>query len=100
MKIKVDSSKVQKLLSQNKTLGEKIIERAYDHFVSITPVDTGNAQRNTHLIKSSLTIVADYPYAYRLDTGWSKQAPRGMSNPTLRKLDEWTSDELRKMKNA
>ena len=28
------------------------------------------------------TINADYPYAKRLDQGYSKKAPRGMSKPT------------------
>ncbi len=56
-------------------------KEGYDHFRSITPKRSGNARRRTRLQGS--TIKADYPYATRLDTGWSKQAPKGMSDPTV-----------------
>ena len=29
-------------------------------------------------------IKADYPYAQRLDDGWSRQAPQGMVDPTIK----------------
>ena len=45
-----------------------------------TPIDSGNARRNTKLSGSS--ILAQYPYAKRLNEGYSKQAPDGMSKPT------------------
>lgn len=53
---------------------------AYKEFVKNTPVRSGNARRNTKLQKD--TIIAAYPYAQRLDEGWSKQAPQGMTKPT------------------
>ena len=62
---------------------------AYQHFKNITPVDTGNARRNTSL--QGRTIHARYDYAEVLDKGrhmtnsgmrGSKQAPKGMSKPT------------------
>jgi hypothetical protein len=53
---------------------------AYKHFVSITPIDSGNARRSTRL--QNKTIQANYPYARRLDEGWSKQAKNGMVKPT------------------
>lgn len=49
-------------------------------FVSLTPVKTGNARRNTHLVNNS-TIEASYAYAQRLDEGHSRQAPNGMTKP-------------------
>ena len=66
-----------------------IIPPTYQYFRDITPVDTGNAKRNTVLRGN--TIVANYPYAQVLDNGrvfsngkmqGSKQAPNGMSQPT------------------
>lgn len=60
---------------------------AFNFWVSQTPKQTGNARRNTNLTGD--TINANYPYAKRLDQGYSKQAPRGMSQPTeayIRKL--------------
>jgi hypothetical protein len=52
----------------------------YRHFVDITPIRSGNARSRT--MKSGNTIRADYVYASRLDTGYSKQAPDGMTKPT------------------
>jgi hypothetical protein len=40
-------------------------------FQALTPIDTGNARRRTQLYGKE--IVADYPYAQRLDQNWSKQ---------------------------
>lgn len=57
---------------------------AYNYFVAQTPVKTGNARRNTDFDKPKDTIYADYDYASRLDAGSSKQAPKGMIEPTQR----------------
>jgi hypothetical protein len=53
---------------------------AEDKFVSLTPIRTGNARSNT-VLRNNKEIVAAYPYAQRLDQGWSKQAPNGMIKP-------------------
>jgi hypothetical protein len=55
-------------------------ENAYKEFVKNTPVRNGYARRNTRLKNKS--IQADYPYAGKLDQGYSKQSPDGMTNPT------------------
>lgn len=67
----------------------KIPQEMGRHFQSITPVDTGNARRNTKFANDK--IDANYPYANRLNTGWSKQAPNGMRDPTI----EWVRNKLR-----
>jgi hypothetical protein len=65
----------------NKALdSKKLAMEAYKYFRGVTPFKTGNAKRNTHLAGD--TIIADYPYAQRLDNGYSKQAPGGMTKPT------------------
>lgn len=61
---------------------QQIPQDAYNYFVSVTPIDTGNARRSTSL--KNTTIEANYAYAQRLDKGWSKQAPNGMVAPTER----------------
>lgn len=64
------------------TLDEKnITQVAYKSFRKYTPYRSGNAFRNTQ-IQNGNTILADYPYAQRLEEGYSNQAPRGMSEPT------------------
>jgi hypothetical protein len=60
----------------------KVPGEAFLFFKAQTPVRTGNARRSTILQKD--TIVGAYPYAQRLDDGYSRQAPNGMSEPTER----------------
>jgi len=64
-------------------------KEAYQEFVKITPIKTGNAKKNTKL--KGKTIEANYNYAKVLDKGrhmtsrgmrGSDQAPDGMSKPT------------------
>ena len=56
-------------------------KEAHKFFVNRTPKDSGNARSRTKLTGDE--IRANYPYAVRLDKGWSKQAPRGMTIPTI-----------------
>lgn len=55
-------------------------KEAKKEFVKNTPIKSGNARRSTRLNKD--TIEANYPYAKRLDEGYSKQSPNGMTKPT------------------
>ena len=55
-------------------------QEAYKEFVKETPIKSGNARRNTKLKGDE--IQANYPYAKRLDEGYSKQSPDGMVKPT------------------
>ena len=70
---------------------EALPPRAYMYFKKITPIDTGNARSRTRLTGN--TIRANYDYAKRLDEGYSKQAPNGMTEPTK----EFIAKELRKI---
>ena len=90
---KTRDSMTPSLKKLNKQLG-KIAKVAYEHFRKITPKRSGNAQRRTILRKN--TIVLQYPYGKRLDTGWSKQARKGMSKPTLKYLKSRKRQLLRK----
>lgn len=58
----------------------KVMPNAFRFWVQTTPKDEGNARKRTKL--QGNTIHAAYPYAERLDEGYSKQAPDGMSEPT------------------
>jgi hypothetical protein len=71
------SSKLKKI--QNKL--DKVPAEAHKVFVANTPIRSGNARRKTKLQKE--TIAANYPYAKRLNEGYSKQSPKGMVEPTL-----------------
>lgn len=65
---------------------DKLPQELYYYWVKTTPKKTGNARRQTRL--KDKTIEANYPYAERLDQGWSQQAPEGMSKPTERFLQQ------------
>jgi hypothetical protein len=67
---------------------------AYNFWVQETPVRSGNARRRTQLRGD--TIDANYPYARRLDEGYSSQSPQGMSRPTERFVRNRLRTMLRK----
>ena len=83
----------QRVANIKSVLSDKNLARvAYTHFRKVTPVDSGNARRRTTLVGTE--IRAQYPYATRLDTGWSKQAPNGMVKPTLQYLRDYIKKHL------
>jgi hypothetical protein len=55
-------------------------QEAYKEFVKETPIRSGHARRSTKLRGN--VIEANYPYAKRLDEGYSDQSPDGMTTPT------------------
>jgi hypothetical protein len=63
-----------------------------EEFVKNTPIRSGNARSKTTL-KGGDSIAADYGYAGSLMKGTSKQAPQGMTDPTI----DWVRGELRKL---
>jgi hypothetical protein len=95
------SSKLKKI--QDKL--DKLPQEAYKEFVQLTPVGDpnrwktkykpknytpGNARRKTKL--KGDTIEANYPYAKRLNEGWSSQAPKGMVEPLMKFLRKRVKD--------
>lgn len=71
---------------------ELLAPLAHKEFVRNTPIDKGNARRSTTQVRGE--IKADYPYAGRLDDGYSKQAPRGMVQPTIEWLQRYIKQKL------
>ena len=74
-------SQIQTNLKKVQQKLNKVPDEAYKVFVQNTPIRSGNARRNT--VKKRNVIEAQYPYAKRLDEGYSKQSPKGMIQPTL-----------------
>jgi hypothetical protein len=64
-----------------------LAREAYDYFRRETPVRSGNARSRTRLQGNE--IQADYPYAQRLDEGYSSQSPQGMTKPTDKFIQEY-----------
>lgn len=69
-------NQLQKELSE-----ERLAQEGFNFFFRKTPIKSGNARSNTNL--NDNTIQANYAYARRLDEGASRQAPNGMTQPTI-----------------
>ena len=84
------------MFKQMAALPPAVAASALAYFVAITPKRSGNARRKTRLDKT--TIEANYPYASELEDGKSRQAPQGMSEPTMKKLAGFVAAEQKKIK--
>jgi hypothetical protein len=96
MAITLNMSAVSKMFDQAEAVAKTLPKEALDYFVDSTPIRTGNARRSTRLRGN--TIDADYNYAERLDEGYSRQSPKGMSGPTEKFLQKRIDDLIGKIK--
>jgi hypothetical protein len=80
------------------TLAVDLPAAVHAEFVKNTPIDKGRARRSTKLQNN--TIIADYPYSQRLEDGYSKQAPRGMVEPTEKWIQKEVSRRLKGTQNG
>lgn len=85
--VKVTDNLTKKLERQSREVAT-LLSDAHDEFVKLTPKRSGNARRHTAM--KGTVIHANYPYADRLDDGYSKQAPRGMIEP----FQQWLKNRL------
>jgi len=93
--MRVDTKQFDKLTKQLEQLAPSSIKEAGAYFKRITPIDTGNARNKTTTKKQ--TIEANYGYAGALDEGKSRQAPDGMSNPTIVQLTKIINNKVGKL---
>lgn len=86
MQVKVNDREFKQLMDDLPDAVRDSWRKSGEYFHDITPRDTGYAQDHTRT--QGNTIKADYAYAARLDEGYSKKnAPRGMSDPTIEKFE-------------
>ena len=85
----------EKRMKKLSGLPSYLMDEALEITKSNTPIASGNARRNTK--KQSNKIVSDYAYAGKLDNGYSKQAPKGFTKPTIEQLDDKTENYVRKI---
>lgn len=83
--VKVTSNATQVFQDMKRELNH-LPELAYKEFVKNTPIRKGNARRNTKLRNQK--IEANYPYAAKLDEGYSDQSPKGMTEPTQQLIEQ------------
>lgn len=87
----------ERIISEIKRIKKELRElpkEAKKEFVKNTPIRSGRARRSTRLNKN--TIEANYPYAKRLEEGYSKQAPEGMVKPTEEFIQKRMKQIMRK----
>ena len=91
----VNKREVMDMFAKMSVMPEEVMSDAGKYFKQITPRNKGYAQDNTKTKQE--TITAGYPYAGRLDDGWSKKAPKGMSEPTIKEIDNLIDDYIKKV---
>jgi|TARA_R110002124_G_C8942056_1_gene512760 hypothetical protein len=72
---------------------KKYTDDFYKSLVSLTPIDSGRAKSGwVYLYNNQIGKKTSYklftnkvPYVGVLDNGWSKQAPKGMFEPTVKR---------------
>ena len=92
---KVNTKEVERLLDKLDTVAEEVIDLAYPILKNNTPVRQGNARNRTK--QQGLTIKSDYPYADKLNNGWSKQAPKGFTEPTIKFMERFINARVGKI---
>lgn len=90
--MRVDTKQFDILTKQLERLAPDTVKEAGAYFKRITPRDTGNARSKTTTKKQ--TIEANYAYAGELDEGKSRQAPQGMSDPTIERMEKIINDKV------
>ena len=81
MRVVQKTNNIRKRLKEIERQFPRVRKEAAEKFKDITPIKTGNAQSKTVL--KGIEIQANYPYANRLNKGWSRQAPDGMTKNTI-----------------
>ena len=95
MGIKINAKVFDKRMKELAGLPSFLVDEALDITKENTPVASGNARNKT--IKKGNKIVSNYAYAGRLNEGYSKQAPKGFTKPTIEQLDDQAEKYIRKI---
>jgi hypothetical protein len=95
LSIHVNTSAIKKQFEAVSKEIKAIPRDAHKVFRDKTPKRSGNARNKTKLSRN--TIRADYPYAQRLEDGYSKQAPDGMIKHTVKYIEDRLAKFVRKL---
>lgn len=95
MTLKINARVFEKRMKKLSELPTHLLDEALELVKENTPADSGYARRNT--VRKGNQIVSDYPYAGRLDDGYSRQAPNGFTEPTIEQLRKETDKFVRKV---
>ena len=92
--VKVNLTQFNKQMSKALNALDDLPEFAEKTMKSNTPIRSGNARRNTNL--QGNTVLADYPYAQRLEDNYSPQTRgRGIIAPTEAAIQQEVNQRLK-----
>ena len=77
---------------KSKLSDKNLAKVAHAEFKKTTPIRTGNARAKTDLMGNQIN--AEYPYVGLLNEGLSKQAPKGMTEPTIDAIRSYIETEF------
>lgn len=97
MLIKINDNEVMRLFKDMEDIPRDSMRQTFRFYKKETPIRSGNARNKTKLSGGGLTIKSAYPYAGRLDEGWSQQAPDGFTEPSIDKLDQIIDAQIRRI---
>ena len=96
-KVTINDREVREMFKELEDMPQYVMEKTYPYLKDRTPVKSGNARSKTRLEKDKSVIGSRYPYADRLNTGWSQQAPGGFTEPAIKEMDNLITDKIRKI---
>lgn len=95
MRITINAKQFDALMKDLDIMPTAVMKTLYPFYVNKTPVKSGNARNKTKL--NRLKISSKYPYAERLDTGWSSQAPKGFTDPSIDQLEQLIKNYVKRV---
>lgn len=95
MKITINTRQFDSLVENLDEMPIAVMKTLYPFYKNKTPIRSGNARNRTKLNKN--TINSKYGYAGRLDEGFSKQAPKGFTEPSINQLDKLISNYIKRV---
>ena len=93
--IKVNSKVFERRMKKLSGLPTYLIKDALKLTKENTPIKSGNARNKTTIQGDK--IVSNYGYAGKLNEGYSRQAPKGFTEPTIEQLNKDTTKFVRKV---
>lgn len=95
MGMKINDNVFEKRMKKLEELPHLTMDKSFNTYRNTTPIRSGNARNKTK--QNKLKFRSNYPYAGRLDEGWSKQAPKGFSDPTIDYIEEFIETRVGKI---
>ena len=95
--LKLNKADLRRLQKDIDSAVSNSMESTFKYYRKETPRKGGNARNKTKFSKRQNSINSNYDYAGRLDSGWSKQAPKGFTKPSLNFLEKQITRNFRKI---